>query len=163
MQQRTSSICGLITAASLLCTTMPFASAQPASPDQETRRPQAGRDASPTGAAEIWDANRDGIYTCDEWKGYLGRMFDRADGNHDGNLTPKEFASVRRPGSALADADFGYFDENQDGKITRSEFVGKPNEFILQNDKNGDCRVTPEELKGAGSEQKQPGAKGKRF
>lgn len=150
-------------AASLLCAVIPFASAQPAPPDPESRRP-AGRDASPTGAAEIWDANRDGIYTCDEWKGYLGRMFDRADNNHDGHLTAAEFATLRRPGSALADADFGYFDENQDGKITRSEFVGKPNEFILQNDKNGDCRVTPEELKGAGTEQKQPtGAKGKRF
>jgi hypothetical protein len=49
----------------------------------------------------------------------------------------------------LADADFGYFDENQDGKITRSEFVSKPSEFILSNDKNGDCRVTPNEMKPA--------------
>ncbi len=62
----------------------------------------------------------------------LGRLFDRADRNHDGQLTPAEFEAVRRAGSALADADFGYFDENQDGKITRREFVEKPNEFILQ-------------------------------
>ncbi len=50
-----------------------------------------------TSAAEIWDANRDGIYTCDEWKGYLGRLFDRADANRDGNLSPAaESAAVRR-------------------------------------------------------------------
>jgi EF-hand domain pair len=142
-----ASISGIIATAGLLCTAVPFASAQP----------------TPTSTAEIWDANRDGVYTCDEWKGYLGRVFDRADHNHDGILTPAEFESVRRTASALADADFGYFDENQDGKITRSEFVEKRSEFILQYDKNGDCRVTPDELKDTGTSQKPPGAKGKKF
>jgi hypothetical protein len=153
----------MIAMASFLCATIPFASAQSASSDQDSSRPQSGKDRSPASTAEIWDANRDGVYTCDEWKGYLARMFDRADRNHDGILTPAEFEGVRRPGSALADADFGYFDENQDGKITRSEFVGKPNEFILQHDKNGDCRVTSEELKDTGTEQKRPSIKGRKF
>ena len=162
MRGKSASIGGMIATSILLCTA-PFVSAQPASSDRDSHRSQVGEDRSPTSAAEIWDANRDGIYTCDEWKGYLGRLFDRADLNRDGSLTAAEFAAVRRPGSALADADFGYFDENQDGKITRSEFVEKPNEFILRFDKNGDCRVTPEELKDTGAGQKQPGAKGKRF
>ncbi|QIG91520.1 MULTISPECIES: EF-hand domain-containing protein [unclassified Bradyrhizobium] len=146
---------------SLLCAAISAVSAQPAPSDQE-HRPQPGGDRSPASAAEIWDANRDGVYTCDEWKAYLGRLFDRADRNHDGNLAPAEFDGVRRAGSALADADFGYFDENQDGKITRSEFVGKPNEFILQNDKNGDCRVTQDELKNTGTDQKRPPGRGKK-
>jgi hypothetical protein len=106
--------------------------------------------AQSTGARsgpEIWDANRDGVYTCDEWKNYLDRIFTSADRNHDGNLDPSEFATVRKAGSTLADAEFGYFDENQDGKIPRKEFVGKPNEFILQYDVSGDCRVTPEEVR----------------
>jgi len=162
LRGKSASIFAMIATASTLCATVPFAAAQPASPDQDSRRPQSGRDGSPTSAAEIWDANHDGIYTCNEWKGYLGRLFDYADRNHDGHLAPPEFASVRRPGSALADADFGYFDENQDGKITRSEFVDKPNPFILQYDKNGDCRVTPDELKPTGTDQKQPGGRGKR-
>jgi hypothetical protein len=158
-----SSLISGVVAAGLLVTVTLFASAQPAPSDQDARRAQPGRDRSPAGAAEDWDANRDGVYTCDEWKGYLGRQFDLADRNHDGSLTPAEFAGVRRAGSALADADFGYFDENQDGKITRREFVDKPNEFILRNDKNGDCRVTPDELKDTGTDQKPPGGKGKRF
>jgi Ca2+-binding EF-hand superfamily protein len=49
----------------------------------------------------------------------------------------------------LADADFGYFDENQDGKITRKEFVEKPSAFILRFDRNGDCRVTADEIRAA--------------
>ncbi len=105
---------------------------------------------------EAWDANHDGVYTCDEWKSYLDRMFNLADRNHDGHLDAREFAIVRKAAPVLAEADFGYFDENQDGKITRSEFVGKPSEFILSNDKNGDCRVTPDEMKAAAAPATQP-------
>ena len=57
--------------------------------------------------------------------------------------------SIKKADPSLADADFGYFDENQDGKVSRKEFVEKPSVFILRFDKNGDCRVTPEELKAA--------------
>jgi hypothetical protein len=98
---------------------------------------------------DAWDANHDGVYTCDEWKRYLDRMFNLADRNHDKHLDASEFATVRKSAPMLADADFGYFDENQDGKITREEFVGKPSEFILRNDRNGDCRITADELKPA--------------
>jgi hypothetical protein len=40
-------------------------------------------------------------------------------------------------------------------QITRSEFVDKPGEFILQFDKNGDCRVAPDEMKDASTGQKR--------
>ena len=95
----------------------------------------------------IWHTNHDGIYTCDEWKSYMDRLFTSADRNHDGKLDATEFATVQKADSTLAEADFGYFDENQDGKITRKEFVEKPSLFILRFDKNGDCRVTPDEIK----------------
>jgi EF-hand domain pair len=106
---------------------------------------------SAAGGPEIWDANHDGVYTCDEWKSYLGRIFTLADRNRDGVLDQSEFATVRKAGGVLAEADFGYFDENQDGKITRNEFVSKPSEFILRYDRNGDCRVTPDEIKAGGT------------
>jgi hypothetical protein len=86
-----------------------------------------------------------------------------ADRNRDGHLDPSEFTIIRRAWTAFADADFGYFDENQDGKITRSEFVDKPSEFILQFDKNGDCRVTQDEMKGASTDQKPTNGRGKKF
>jgi hypothetical protein len=126
--------------------------------------PKAPSRAAPDGplgtGPDAWDANRDGVYTCEEWKSYLDRWFAAADRNRDGRLDRTEFATLRRPNTFFADADFDYFDENQDGKITHEEFVGKPNEFILQNDKNGDCRVTPEEMKGGGETPKEPGRGG---
>jgi Ca2+-binding EF-hand superfamily protein len=97
----------------------------------------------------VWDANHDGVYTCDEWKKYADRLFTSADRNHDGKLDPSEFEIIRKADATLADSDFGYFDENQDGKITRKELVDKPNAFILRFDRNGDCRVTPDEIKAA--------------
>jgi hypothetical protein len=97
----------------------------------------------------VWDANHDGIYTCDEWKKFMEQLFASADKGRKGFLTPQEFESVKKADPSLAQADFGYFDENQDGKITRKEFVEKPSVFILRFDRNGDCRVTPDELKAA--------------
>jgi hypothetical protein len=97
----------------------------------------------------VWDANHDGVYTCDEWKAYTDRLFKSADRNRDSTLDPTEFATIKKADSSLADADFGYFDENQDGKITHSEFVEKPNPFFMRFDLNGDCRVTPDEMKAA--------------
>jgi EF-hand domain pair len=112
-----------------------------------------GQSAPPPGDAmlkngpPVWDANHDGVFTCDEWKAFADRIFTSADRNHDGKLDAAEFAAVQKADAALADADFGYFDENQDGKITRKEFVEKPNPFILRFDRNGDCRVTAAEIK----------------
>jgi EF-hand domain pair len=110
----------------------------------------AASDAVAKSGADAWgNHNHDGVYTCDEWKKHLDRIFTLADKNHDGVLDQSEFAAVRKADPAFADADFGYFDENQDGKITRDEFINKPSEFIVRFDRNGDCRVTPDELKAA--------------
>jgi hypothetical protein len=108
----------------------------------------------------IWDANHDGVYTCAEYKSFLDRIFTSADRNRDGNLDPSEFETIRKADPTLADADFGYFDENQDGKITRKEFVDKPSVFFLKFDRNGDCRVTPDEIKAAAAPKGPQGPQG---
>jgi EF hand len=104
-----------------------------------------------------WDANHDGVYTCEEWKSFMERLFVLVDKGRKGFLTPQEFDAVKKADPTLADAEFGYFDENQDGKISRKEFVEKPSVFILRFDKNGDCRVTPDELKAAATPQSTGG------
>jgi Ca2+-binding EF-hand superfamily protein len=124
-------MCRIGAALALLLAGQPIALAQ-STPAGDARP----ADAPPKTGPESWDANHDGVNTCEEWKSHLDRMLD----------------------PALADADFGYFDENQDGKITRNEFVTKPSEYILRFDRNGDCRVTPEEVRA--SAQKDPPAPG---
>jgi hypothetical protein len=134
-------LCGIVVAVGLLLTGGPLALAQ--------STPQPAQDGMLKNGPPIWDANRDGVFTCDEWKSFADRLFASADRNHDGKLDPSEFAIVQKADASLAEADFGYFDENQDGKITRKEFVEKPNAFILRFDRNGDCRVTAEEIRAA--------------
>ena len=147
MSRRTT-VCGIGAVVALLLIGVPPALAQSA--------PPPAQDAMLANGPPTWDANHDGVYTCEEWKKYADRLFTSADRNHDGNLDKTEFENVRKADATLADADFGYFDENQDGKITRKEFVEKPSAFILRFDKNGDCRVTPDEIK-AGTAPKPTG------
>jgi hypothetical protein len=138
---RIKSFCRLTAIAGLLLTGAASALAQ--------STPQPAQDGMLKSGPPVWDANHDGVYTCDEWKSFADRIFFSADRNRDGKLDPIEFATVQKIDPSLADADFGYFDENQDGKITRKEFVEKPNAFILRFDRNGDCRVTGDEMRAA--------------
>ena len=140
-------MCRIGAALALLLAGQPFALAQSTPAGDAAGNSRPAQDVLPKSGPESWDANHDGVNTCDEWKSHLDRMFTLGDRNHDGRLDPPEFATIRGLDPALADADFGYFDENQDGKITRNEFVTKPSEYILRFDRNGDCRVTPEEVK----------------
>jgi hypothetical protein len=141
------SILGIGVTVGLLLTGGPFALAQSAPAGDATAPSRPAQDALLKNGPPIWDANHDGVYTCDEWKNFAARIFTSADRNRDGHLDPSEFPTVQKADATLADADFGYFDENQDGKITRKEFVEKQSAFILRFDRNGDCRVTPDEIR----------------
>jgi EF hand len=111
--------------------------------------------AVPSAGADAWDANRDGICTCDDCSIWVNP-------NRDGLLDRAEFTKIRRAAAVFADANFDYFDQNRDGKVTRSEFVDMPSESILRFDKNGDCRVTKDET-GASTKQKPRDGRGKKF
>jgi hypothetical protein len=110
--------------------------------------------------AHLWDLDHNGIYTCDEWKQYATRIFNLADRNHDGYVDATEFKTIQQAAPMFKEADLAYFDENRDGRVSRDEFVSKPNPLFARYDKNGDCRVTPQELKEpSGSPQTPPAGK----
>lgn len=97
--------------------------------------------------ATVWgDRQGRGVYTCEEWKAYVGKLFDQADRNHDGFVDAKEFEAIRKADPMFKDADIGYFDDNRDGKLSRAEFVNQPNPFFARYDKKGTCRVTIDEI-----------------
>ena len=47
--------------------------------------------------------------------------------------------------------DLSYYDANGDGKLTRAEFVDKPNRAFALLDKNNECRLTGSQVAGARS------------
>lgn len=62
------------------------------------------------------------------------------------NLIPPSSSQSTKPTLCWQTLICGYFDEDQEGKITRKEFVEKPSAFIRRFDRNGDCRVTADEI-----------------
>jgi hypothetical protein len=108
-------------------------------------------------SAPLWDADHNGTYTCDEWKQYASRLFNLADRNHDGYVDATEFKTIQQAAPMFKEADLAYFDENRDGRVSRNEFVNKPNPLFSRYDKNGDCKVTPAELKATSSDAQPSG------
>jgi hypothetical protein len=54
------------------------------------------------------------------------------------NLIPPSSSQSTKPTLCWQTLICGYFDEDQEGKITRKEFVEKPSAFIRRFDRNGD-------------------------
>jgi hypothetical protein len=97
--------------------------------------------------ATVWgDADRKGIYTCEEWKRYATRMFNDADRNRDGYVDAQEFKAIQAADPMFKEADLAYFDDNRDGRLSRGEFVDKPNPFFAHYDRKGTCRVTLDDI-----------------
>ena len=79
--------------------------------------------------AGLWGGSL-GVYSCDQWRRYVTDLFDRADRYHRGYIDEKQFKIIKYASPIFAKAEFGYFDENGDGRITKAEFVDKPSEFF---------------------------------
>jgi hypothetical protein len=122
---------------------------------QQRRAPGGGASPADTSGdvvlatASEW-GGQGGVYTCDQWKAYLGRMFNLADTKHRGFIDAKDFAIVKRSSKVFASADFGYFDESGKGRLTREEFVNQTSPFFLKYDTKGTCRVTNADIASAG-------------
>lgn len=97
-------------------------------------------------AAASWDADKDGRVTCDEWKAYAATLFDAADTNRDGRLTPAEFERLTVNDKTFITADFTYFDADRDGVVTRAELVERPNPAFKHLDRDNDCVLDAQEL-----------------
>ncbi|MFN3624335.1 MAG: EF-hand domain-containing protein [Hyphomicrobium sp.] len=100
-------------------------------------------------AAGNWDRNRDGVVTCDEWKAYAAELFDAADANRDGFLDRTEYGKVVSTDRMFETVDLGYYDGDKDGKLSRSEFVEKPNRAFALLDRNNECKLTASQVAGA--------------
>lgn len=102
-------------------------------------------------AAGSWDRNRDSTVTCDEWKAYTTELFNNADSNRDDIVDTSEWGRIVSVDRMFETADLGYFDQSGDGKVTRSEFVDKPNPAFALMDTGKTCSLNAEQIAGARS------------
>lgn len=91
-----------------------------------------------------------GVYTCDQWRQYLQRMYTIADKRRRGFFDAQDFEAVRRASPVFRAASFDYFDMAGKGKVTKAEFLAFPSPFFQRYDKRGTCMVRQEELARAG-------------
>lgn len=100
-------------------------------------------------AAGSWDRDQDGVVTCLEWQTYAGELFDGADANRDGLVERTEYAKIVSIDRMFQTVDLGYYDANGDGKLTREEFVNKPNRAFELLDNSKSCILTASQVAGA--------------
>ncbi|MBG0810755.1 EF-hand domain-containing protein [Methylosinus sp. H3A] len=87
-----------------------------------------------------------GVYTCEQWKQYLERMFRLADKRKRGFIDAQDFEIIPRMSPVFQAASFDYFDMAGKGRVTRAEFLAFPSPFFARYDKKKSCRVFQEEL-----------------
>jgi len=87
-----------------------------------------------------------GVYTCEQWKQYLERMFRLADKRKRGFIDAQDFEIIPRASPVFHAASFDYFDMAGKGRVTRAEFLAFPSPFFARYDKKKSCRVFQEEL-----------------
>lgn len=97
-------------------------------------------------AAQTWDLDKNNAVTCEEWQKYTLELLTEADRDGDGALTPEEYQTVIRSDRLFQTADHGYFDIDNDGKVTAQEMSGKPNPAFAILDKNKDCQIGTDEM-----------------
>jgi Ca2+-binding EF-hand superfamily protein len=100
-------------------------------------------------AAGNWDRNRDGIVTCDEWRAYASELFDSADTNHDGFVDATEYPKIVGTDRMFQTVDLRYYDADHDGKLSRTEFVDKPNRAFALLDQSNQCKLNADQVAGA--------------
>ncbi|MDT2021804.1 EF-hand domain-containing protein [Methylocella sp. CPCC 101449] len=87
-----------------------------------------------------------GVYTCEQWKAYLTRLFNQADVKRHGYIDEREFGTIRRASPLFERAEFGFFGADAKGRISRQSFIGQRGMFFARYDRKGSCSVTSAEL-----------------
>ena len=90
-----------------------------------------------------------GVYTCDQWRAYMAKLYRLADPKKRGYIDEKSFAIVPKASSLFAAATFDYFDQAGKGRVTREEFLEFPSPFFARFDKKHSCHVSQEDLRAA--------------
>ena len=90
-----------------------------------------------------------GVYTCEQWRKYMTRLYRLADPKKRGYIDEKSFAIIPRTSALFATATFDYFDQAGKGKVTQQEFVEFESPFFARFDKKRSCHVTEDDIRAA--------------
>ncbi|MFO0997356.1 MAG: hypothetical protein U1F33_11795 [Alphaproteobacteria bacterium] len=98
------------------------------------------------------DENKDGVVTKEEYKKYRDAKFARLDANKDGSISKTEFMASPRGGhrgehgQMAREARFKEINTSGSGSISKAEWDADTEARFAKLDKNGDGKLTPDEL-----------------
>jgi hypothetical protein len=115
---------------------------------------------APTGTAPRYykptfssmDANKDGSVSKDEYAAYRNKKFERLDTNKDGSISKAEYLTPPRGGhpsehgQIAREIRFKQINTSGSGSISKAEWDAETNARFAQLDRNGDGKLTPDEL-----------------
>lgn len=97
------------------------------------------------------DANKDGIITRDEAMASAMKRFDMMDRNKDATIDKADFDLMRKEMVDYRVKRFIHaFGADKDGKVTREQFNAKAKERFAQMDRDGDGKISRNEMPGRG-------------
>jgi uncharacterized membrane protein YgcG len=98
--------------------------------------------------AREW-GGQNGVFTCDQWRAYVTRMYRLADPRHRGYIEAKDFEIIKKASPVFQMATFDYFDMAGKGRVTQKEFIEFESPFFARFDRKHTCHVTGEDIRAA--------------
>jgi len=90
-----------------------------------------------------------GVYTCQQWRAYVTRMYKLADPRKRGYIEAKDFEIIKKTSSVFHLATFDYFDMSGKGRFSQKEFIEFESPFFARFDSKRSCRVTADDIRQA--------------
>ena len=109
---------------------------------------QQAADEPLVATANEWGGQH-GVYTCDQWRAYVTRMYRLGDPRHRGYIEAKDFEIIKKASPVFQMATFDYFDMAGKGRVTQKEFIEFESPFFARFDRKHNCHVTSEDIRAA--------------
>jgi len=88
-----------------------------------------------------------GVFTCQQWRAYVTRMYKIADPRHRGYIDAASFELIRKASPVFENASFDYFDMAGKGRVSQKDFIEFESPFFARFDRTRSCRVTADDIR----------------
>jgi hypothetical protein len=90
-----------------------------------------------------------GLYTCQQWRAYVTRMYRIGDPKRRGYIDAAGFELIRKASPVFENASFDYFDVENKGRVSQKDFIEFESPFFARFDRNHSCHVTMNDVRAA--------------
>ncbi len=88
-----------------------------------------------------------GVYTCEQWRAYVTRIYRIGDPRRRGFIEAADFERMKKASPVFSAASFDYFDMAGKGRVSQKEFIEFQSPFFARFDAKHTCHVTSEQMR----------------